>query len=61
MNVNSVGKKYTGADVTREAVKMLRDEMQGMKKKPLTPTETAQMEKLGKAIAMNVLKEMKVV
>jgi hypothetical protein len=54
-------KKYTVADVYREATKMLKEEMQGIKKKPLSASEEIKMKALGKALSQTVLKEMKII
>jgi hypothetical protein len=54
-------KKYTVSDVYQEASRMLKEEMQGIKKRPLTPSEEIKTRELGKLISKMVLKEMKVV
>jgi hypothetical protein len=54
-------KKYTVADVYQEANKMLRDEMQSIKKRPLTQSEEIKMKELSKVISNGVLKEMKII
>lgn len=54
-------KKYTVADVYKEADKMLKEEMSGLKKRPLNSDEEIKMKQLGKIISNLVLKEMKVI
>ena len=54
-------KKYTVADVYREADQMIKEEMSGLKKRPLTSAEELKMQQLGKLISKMVLKEMKVI
>ncbi len=54
-------KKYTVADVYREANRMLREEMQSIKKRPLTQSEEIKMKELSKVISNGVLKEMKII
>ncbi len=63
MSANKIGstQKYTVADVYREASSMLKNEMQGIKDKPLSKIEEAKMEKLAKLLSNNVLKEMNIV
>ncbi|MDD5382761.1 MAG: hypothetical protein PHH60_03805 [Candidatus Margulisbacteria bacterium] len=53
-------KKYTVADVYSEADKMLKEEMQTIKNRPLTQSEEVKMTQLSKLISKMVLKEMKV-
>jgi hypothetical protein len=52
-------KKYTVADVYKEAQQLIQAEMLAMKQKPLTSEEEAKMQKLGRLISNMVLKEMK--
>ena len=54
-------KKYTVADVYQEADRMLKEEMSGLKKRPLTQSEEIKMKQLGKLISKMVLKEMKII
>lgn len=54
-------KKYTVSDIYAEAANLLKDEMQGLKKKPLSASEEIKMKELGKLISKTVLKEMKIV
>lgn len=54
-------KKYTVADVYQEASLMLREEMEGVKKNPLNPSEEVKMAVLAKLISKTVLKEMNVI
>ncbi|MBU1027085.1 MAG: hypothetical protein KKA31_05070 [Candidatus Margulisbacteria bacterium] len=63
MSADKIGstKKYTVADVYREASSLLKNEMQGIKNKPLSKTEEVKMEKLAKLLSNNVLKEMNIV
>ncbi len=56
-----VTRKYTVADVYREAGKMLKDEMQGMKKRPLNKGEEIKMDNLARELSKGVLKEMKLI
>lgn len=54
-------KKYTVADVYKEADLMLKEEMSNLKKRPLNGDEEIKMKQLGKIISNLVLKEMKVI
>jgi len=54
-------KKYTVADVYKEADKILRDELQSMKKAPLSESDEIKMKALSKLLSNMVLKEMKIV
>ncbi|MFH1684017.1 MAG: hypothetical protein ABIA67_03960 [Candidatus Margulisiibacteriota bacterium] len=54
-------KKYTVADVYKEADQMIKEEMAGLKKRPLNSDEEIKMQQLGKLISKLVLKEMKVI
>lgn len=58
---NVAPKKYTVADLYSEAARLVREEMQGIKNKPLFAEEEVKMEKLAKVISTTVLKEMKLV
>jgi len=58
---DSAPKKYTVADLYTEAAKMIREEMSGLKKRPLDPAEDAKAAELARLISRSVLKEMKVV
>ena len=55
------GKTYTVGDLYAEATKVVKAEMQAVKKEPLTTEEEIKMEKLAKLISNTVLKEMKIV
>jgi hypothetical protein len=61
MDVKPTNRKYKVSDVYREATRMLKEEMQGMKKRPLSQTEEIKMRKLGKLISKAVLGEMNIV
>lgn len=54
-------KKYTVSDVYAEADRMLKEEMQIMKQRPLSDAESLKMKQLGRLISKMVLKEMKVI
>ena len=54
-------KKYRVSDVYQEATRMLKDEMQSMRKRPLTPSEEIKMKQLGKILSNTVLKEMEII
>jgi hypothetical protein len=54
-------KKFTVKDVYQEAAKMLMDELQGIKKRPLLQSEEVKMQALAKLLSKTVLKEMKVI
>jgi hypothetical protein len=54
-------KKYTVADVYKEAAQLLREEMTGVKKGPLNASEEIKMAALAKMISKTVLKEMNVI
>lgn len=59
--VGKVSKKYTVADVYKEAAEMLRSEMRDIKRAPLTEKESQTMEVLARKLSNSVLKEMRVV
>ena len=60
--VSKIGKKtYTVKDLYKEANNLLKDELQGLRKKPLSKSEETKMNELAKLISNTVLKEMKVV
>ncbi|KPJ69337.1 hypothetical protein AMJ44_03990 [candidate division WOR-1 bacterium DG_54_3] len=61
MAAKSKSKKYTVADVYQEANKMLKEEMQGLKNRPLTSSEEIKMKELAKVLSKTVLKEMKII
>lgn len=61
MAAKAKSKKYTVSDVYREAAKLFNDEMQSIKKRPLTPGEETKMKQLGKILSNTVLKEMKII
>ena len=52
---------YKASDLYREAGKLLRSEVEGMKKKPLNSKESEKMDLLAKEISKVVLREMKIV
>jgi hypothetical protein len=56
-----VNRRYTVSDVYKEAGKMLKDEMQGMKQRPLNKGEEIKMDKLARELSKSVLKEMKLI
>ena len=51
---------YTVADLYSEAAKMVKEEMQVFKNRPLNPSEEIKMNELAKLISKSVLKEMKI-
>ncbi|OGB87397.1 hypothetical protein A3H38_01775 [candidate division WOR-1 bacterium RIFCSPLOWO2_02_FULL_46_20] len=57
-NVGSSTQKYTVADVRQEAARLLKDQMTGLKEKPLSKIEGIKMEALGRQLADMVLKDM---
>jgi len=59
--MDTAQKKYSVADVYAEAIRMLREEVQGLKNRPLNTKEEEKMQALGKTISKLVLKEMKVI
>lgn len=58
---NSPPKKYTVADVYKEAAKLMRSEMEEVKNAPLNPSEEIKMNALAKLLSKTVLQEMKVI
>jgi hypothetical protein len=54
-------KKYKVSDLYQEANKMLKEEMQSLKNRPLTQSEEIKMKELAKILSKTVLKEMKIV
>jgi len=58
---NKTQKKYTVADVYKEANNLLRDELQNIKKAPLSESDEIKMKELSKLLSNMVLKEMKIV
>lgn len=54
-------KTYTVADLYAEAGRMVTQEMQTIKNRPLTSAEEAKTKALAKLISNSVLKEMKIV
>lgn len=54
-------KKYTVSDIYQEANKMLREEMQTLKNRPLSQSEEIKMKELAKVLSKTVLKEMKII
>ena len=54
-------KTYTIADLYEEATRLVREEFQSFKKRPLTPHEEARTKELAKTISNSVLKEMKII
>lgn len=57
--VEKTPKKYTVADLYSEAAKMVREEMQVIKKEPLSAAEEVKMKELAKVISNTVLREMR--
>jgi hypothetical protein len=53
-------RKFTVADLYSEAAKMVREEMSGITKKPITAEEEVKLKELAKVISKTVLKEMKI-
>lgn len=53
-------KKYTVADLFAAASGLVKDEMAGLKKKPLNAEESEKAEALARMISKLVLKEMKI-
>lgn len=53
-------KKYTVADLYKEAGLLLTEEMEGLNQRRLTDEEQNKMNKLAKALSNTILKEMKV-
>jgi len=53
-------RKYTVADLYKEAGNLVREEMGAMKNKPLSPAEETKSDELAKLISKMVLKEMKI-
>jgi len=53
-------KKYTVADLYKEAGLLVREEMSGLKHKPLNQVEIDKSEQLARMISKLVLKEMKI-
>ena len=60
MTAKEQNRKFTVADVYKEASGMLQGELKSMKGKELSKTEEIKMEKLGKMLSKMVLKEMKI-
>jgi len=56
-----INRKYTVSDVYKEAGKMLKTEMQNIKKRPLSKTEEIKMQELARVLSQSVLKEMKLI
>lgn len=54
-------KTYTVAELYAEATKLVREEFQALKKRPLTASEEIKTKELAKTISNNVLKEMKLI
>jgi|GEM_PF-6709127 hypothetical protein len=54
-------KTYTIADLYEEATRLVREEFQSFKKKPLTAEEEIKTKQLAKTISNSVLKEMKII
>jgi hypothetical protein len=54
-------KTYTVADLYAEAARMVKQEMQSIKDRPLTAAEENKTKELAKLISNSVLKEMKIV
>lgn len=54
-------KKYKVSDLYQEANKMLKEEIQNLKKRPLSQSEEIQMKELAKVLSKTVLGEMKII
>ncbi|MGB9612741.1 MAG: hypothetical protein ACPL4K_00985 [Candidatus Margulisiibacteriota bacterium] len=52
---------YTVAELYEEATRLVREEFQALKKKPLAAGEEIKTKELAKAISNSVLKEMKII
>ncbi|MEE8637488.1 MAG: hypothetical protein V3T21_00420 [Candidatus Margulisiibacteriota bacterium] len=61
MAAKSKSKKYRVSDVYQEANKMLKEEMQNLKKRPLSQSEEIKMKELAKVLSKTVLGEMKII
>jgi hypothetical protein len=61
MAAKSRSKKYRVSDVYQEANKMLKEEMQNLKKRPLSQSEEIQMKELAKVLSKTVLGEMNII
>jgi len=51
---------YTMSDLYAEAIKYMKDEVQKMKKAPLTAEEDLKLEAIAKSVSHEVVKEMKI-
>lgn len=58
--IEKTDKKYTVADLFSAASNLVKDEMTGLKKKPLNTEESEKAEALARMISKLVLKEMKI-
>jgi hypothetical protein len=54
-------KTYTIADLYEEATRLVQEEFQSLKRRPLTPHEEIKTKELAKTISNSVLKEMKII
>jgi hypothetical protein len=57
--IEKTDRKFTVGDLYSEAAKLVRDEMAGLKQKPLSATEEQKSQDLARLISKLVLKEMK--
>jgi len=53
-------KTYTMKDVYAEAIRYMREEVQKMKKAPLTEAESLKLEQIAKTVSNEVIREMKI-
>ena len=53
-------KTYTMKDVYAEAMRYMKDEVQKMKKAPLSEEESLKLEQIAKTVSNEVVKEMKI-
>jgi len=58
--VGASQKTYSMKDVYAEAMKLMKEEVAGLKKAPLTEEENLKMEQIAKAVSNQVIKEMRV-
>ena len=61
MAAKSKSKKYKVSDLYQEANKMLKEEMQNLKKRPLSQSEEIKMKELAKVLSKTVLGEMEII
>jgi len=51
---------YTVKDLYNEAIRFMKEEVQSMKKAPLTESESLKLEHIAKSVTHEVVKEMKI-